>query len=103
MGGAVPRPGEGSVLLPCGQGIPGEVPPQHQWRPVTPSPPQGWDCSPAIAFLASAHSRREHRCEHQVPSRVPVPEVSSMVQLGVHVAGQPVSHHWVSMVMEQEP
>lgn len=43
-----------------------------------------------------------HRCKHQTPSGVPVPGVSSVVQPGVRVAKQPVSHRWVSMVMEQE-
>lgn len=99
LGGAAPRLGEGSVLLPDGWGIPGEMPPQHGWKLLTPSPRRGWDSSPTIPFH---HHRGEHRSKHQSPSRVPVPGVSSVVRLGVCVAKQPISHRWVSMVMEQE-
>lgn len=34
--GAAPRPGEGAVSTPDGRGVPGEMPPQHQWKLLTP-------------------------------------------------------------------
>lgn len=64
-------------------------------------PGAGTALPPSLSSLQPLHGG-EHRCKHQTPSRVPVPGVSSVVQPGVRVAKQPVSHRWVSMAMEQE-
>lgn len=102
---AAPRPGEGSVSLQDGRGVP---------RDATAAPVEAaYSIASQGLGLLSHHpfprfspftggSIAEHRCKHQTPSRVPVPGVTSVVQPGVRVAKQPVSHRWVSMVMEQE-